>query len=164
MRYLPYQLVSRISESSTVRFDVLKFELFELLSWGWRVVPRRNSQHLALSWGRCVVVPCYVDRWIDRKIGRYIDRQRQVDIYTYSLQNLLFFGVTEKTRFKKKNRFFRIHGFQRRWSHEWCSWRCSKVNTLRAFHLPIHQTQESSNVVFHFKNAESVFHMCSLCT
>lgn len=27
-------------------------------------------------------------------------------IYTYSLQNLLFFGVTEKTRFFRKNQVF----------------------------------------------------------
>ena len=40
-------------------------------------------------------------------------------IYTYSLQTLLFFGVTEKNRFFfLKTWFFRIHGFQRRWSHE----------------------------------------------
>ena len=36
-----------------------------------------------------------------------------------------------------------------------------KSQYTSGFHLPINQTQESSNVFFHFKNAESVLHMCS---
>ena len=81
---------------------------------------------------------------------------------TYSLQNLLFFW-----RYGKNQVFFKKPGFSESMDFKdddpmnWYSWRCSKVNTLRASTFQLTKPKNQAMFFFHFKNAESVLHMCS---